>query len=489
MNIPHSNSKMRKLNQAFIRKNEELTGQRHWIDALKHAENFVVRFPESRRGLLQCWNILIILGELEAAVDLLQKGEKTNGLCRRLFSRYISVLHGSSKATRDDIRDAHRVFSKRFFNPKSGHAELPKNPLQRVGLLSGEMRDHAAANFLQPLLRGLVDANVDILAYSTSPSEDQRTDTFKELSSNWSNFHGISAKEAAAQIESDKPDILLNCDWHLPHNRLDITGALTGIPQIDYLQAGTTGIPQIPYNLTDEILNPINEGDYWLGQKNLHLDGGAHVFKPFTGEVIIPQLKREWKGRLLIGSCNHLTKLNDRVIRCWAQILKLNPNVKLLLKSINLDLPEVQERLLARFHRCGITADRLNLLGFTPNYHLNYQLLNKLSIGLDPFPYNGVTTTCDALWMGVPVVTLSGDRPIARKASSLLHQIGASELITYDEESYIEKVTELIGDQKMRTHYHKKLRRQMLASPLCDIERMARSFKGACSSDKLLIPL
>lgn len=474
-------SKKKHQTQKFIRKIVDLRANRQWEDALKLAEGFVSQFPESTLGLSQWWNILMTLGDGEAALDLLSKQEQKYGLGELLFSHYISSLHASSAATRDEIRAAHRVFSGRFFPKGSSAHPLPVKPIQRIGLLSREMRYHASASFLYPLLNGLAETGVDILAYSTSPIEDRISDKFKDVCSSWHNLHSISSQDAARQIQSDKPDFLINCEWHLPHTRLDISRFLPEVPQIDYLQAGTSGIPQIPFNLTDETLNPRVEGEFWLGQKCLYLDGGSHVFEPLVGETMEPNLQRDWKGEMVIGSCNHLSKLNDTVIRCWSEILKLNGRVKLLLKAANLDLPEIQKRILARFLRHGINAERLIFHGFTPNHNLHYQILNQLSIALDPFPYNGVTTTCDALWMGVPVVTLFGDRPIARKASSLLGQIGADELITYDEEGYVEKVTDLINDKKRLIGYHQTLRSQMIASPLCNRQRLARDFNLACS--------
>ena len=483
--MPSHISNLQKTEEMQLFQNIEiLKKKRDWFRIIELSSKLQNRFPNSTFALVQNWSASITLGELDSAVRLLQEFARNFALTESLYSRYLFSLEAASFASKKDIHQAYRQFADTFFPDNQPRSNLPKSKLNKIGLLSGEMKNHAAANFLLPLIDSLTSSGKEVIAYSTSPIDDSRTMKFKSLCTEWTSFHKITSKQAIDKIEGNPPDVILNCDWHLAHNRLDIARELKNIPQIDYLQAGATGIRQIPYHLTDKYLIPKNEANDNSDRTCLYLEGGAHLYTPHSSASDEPALNRDWQGNLLIGCCNHLSKINDPVIRCWAEILKQCPKVRFLLKSINLDLPEIQSHILERFQNQGISQERLLLLGFAPDDQLNHRIYNRISLALDPFPYNGVTTTCEALWMGTPVITLTGDRPISRKGTSLLHQIGAQDLIAQNQDDYIEKAVSLIQDPNRLRHYHRSLRKQMGQSPLCNSARMSEDFENAFQPKK-----
>ncbi|GEM_PF-4352536 len=453
--------------------------ERQWTTALESTRAYQIKHPSSPELAKFEWSILITLGNIEGAVSRLDEYAQIEAFTPSLHACYIFALQASSQASAEDIRQAYSDCSKQHFaTDRYLPQRVPKAP-KRIGILSGEMRDHAASKFLKPLIQALTLLEIEVIAFSTSQLEDERSTVIKNLCNQWHSLANVSTGQATETIQNKEPDLILSCDWLLRHSRLDIARELTpSILQIDYLQAGTTGIPQIPFRITDAWLDPPAEDGYWLDQKCIYLPGGTHVFERPTN-TIEPKIERSHNHSIFIGSFNHLCKINDRVIHCWSQILQQCPQAKLLLKASHLDLPEIQSQLKKRFNQLGIEENQLCLLGFAPNSDLHLKLYNRLSIALDTFPYNGVTTSCEALWMGVPLVTLEGDRPIARKGASLLHQIGATELITKDEDTYIAKVISLIQNEDQRQYYHRNLRSQMIESPLCDIKRMAYDFKNA----------
>lgn len=452
---------------------------RQWLTALEATRNFRKYNPLEPELAKYEWSLLITLGNLDESAIILEEYSQKKALTSSLYNCYLSSLHASSQTSLKQILKAHSDYAEQYFADNQPSFKSTNGAPQRVGLLSGEMREHSAAKFLVPLIEALTSIDIELIAFSTSKIEDERSNTIKGLCSQWHSLARASTSQAIDTISAHKPDQLLNCDWLLQHSRLDIAEKLpASIPQVDYLQAGPTGIPQIPFRLTDPHIDPPKEDGDWLGQKNIYLAGGAHAFeKPLN--AVEPAIERKYDGSLLIGSFNHICKINDHVLQCWTKILKQCGQAKLLLKAGQLDLPEMQVHLKKRLKRVGISEDRVLLLGFAPNPDLHFKLYNRLSIALDTFPYNGVTTTCEALWMGTPVVTLPGNRPIARKGVSLLHQIGASELVVESEDAYINKVVALIEDQAQRKYYHQNLRIQMAQSPLCSIERMANDLKNA----------
>ncbi len=283
----------------------------------------------------------------------------------------------------------------------------------------------------------------------------------------------MNDSEVAQQIYDDKIDILIDLAGHTAKNRLIIFTYKPAPVQITYLgYCNTTGLKSMDYWITDTILHP--EDTVELAVENIvRLQRCWTCYQP---PVDAPEIKPDMPANKIItfGSFNNVSKLNKKVIECWSQLLKDVANSRLVLKARQLADPFIQERISAQFAQNGINNEQLTLLPSTPSYMADY---NRIDIALDTFPRTGGVTTADSLWMGVPVITLAGQRYIERQGASILNAIGLDELITSTPDEYIAKAVTLAKDHKQRTELKSSLRELMTNSPLCDGRDLAQALE------------
>jgi predicted O-linked N-acetylglucosamine transferase (SPINDLY family) len=349
----------------------------------------------------------------------------------------------------------------------------------RVGLLSGDLRQHSVAFFLEGLLAALDVERVELYAYSAHHLEDRVTDGLKPHFSRWTRVVGQSDSTLAARIHDDAVDILIDLAGHTAHTRLSVVAWKPAPVQVAWLgYLGTSGVSAIDYLMADHLAVPSEEECHFV-EKIWRLPETYICFTP-------PELDLEpgappalSQGYVTFGSFNNLIKINEGVLMSWCNVLKAVPGSRLLLKAKQLNDAAVRKGVLARFAGQGISSDRLELVHWAPSRKEHLAIYQQVDIALDPFPYPGITTTMEGLWMGVPTLTLSGDRFIAHQGEAIMANTGLGDWVACDTEDYVAKALAFASDLDGLAQLRSRLRSQLLASPVCDAPRFARNFEVA----------
>ena len=349
----------------------------------------------------------------------------------------------------------------------------------RVGIVSGDLREHVVGYFLESLLREINPERIELIAYPTQPKEDRFSQRLRTYFAAWRSLVGLSDAVAAARIHADGVHILLDLSGHTAHNRLPIFAYQPAPVQASWLgYLASTGVAAIDYLIADSWTLPTTE-EASFTEKIWRLPETYLCFTPPNLEVVVSPLPALTEGRVTFGSFNSLTKMTDEVVALWARVLAAVPDSRLFLKTRPLMGSAVRQGVVERFAIHGIGSDRLMLEGPVPTRAEHLATYQRMDIALDPFPYAGITTSAEALWMGVPVLTLAGDRFLSRQGVGLLMNTGLPEWIASDPDDYVARAATLAGDLQGLAALRASLRERFLASPLCDAKRFARHFEQA----------
>jgi protein O-GlcNAc transferase len=348
--------------------------------------------------------------------------------------------------------------------------------------VSADLFAHPVGRFLLPVLEHLDRAAFEVACYPTTPRRDRVTELLAARADRWRPL--VTDTDRAAEILRDEAiDILVDLGGHTSGDVLEIFARRPAPAQVSWLgYPNTTGLARIGWRLTDAIADPPGDADRLSSERLIRLPDGFHCYVPTadaTPPNALPAGSGETDGTITFGSLNALAKLSDATIAAWACVLAATPRSRLLIRRSGLAAAAAREPLLARFAAHGIAADRLALVaggagGSIEAYH-------AIDIALDSFPYNGTTTTCDALWMGVPVVTWRGTRHAARVGASLLHRLGLDALVGESVDDFVAIATRLAGDRQALAGLRGSLRGRMAASPLCDAPGFGRAMGEAFS--------
>lgn len=376
--------------------------------------------------------------------------------------------------TLEDLRAAHLAYGAAMTqSPLSRRVDSgDPNRKLRIGFLSADLRRHSVAYFLLPVLQHLDRTAFEILLYADNRASDDYTAKFQALADHWRLVNGRKDAELHRMIAEDAVDILIELGGHTAGNRL---GALAQKPapvQITWLgYPGPSGLPAMDWRIVDAVAHPwpISPGP----DRPLFLPGGYHCYQaPQEAPAVA---LRPNGADIVFGSFNNAIKIGPRCAALWSRVLQAVPQSRLLLKSVNMASAMQRERLLGLFAEPG----RITLLDTAPDAAAHLAQYAQVDIALDTLPYNGTTTTCEALWMGVPVIGLRGAVPAARVGESLLLQAGLPELVAEDEAAFVAKAVDLAGDAGRRAALRQGLRGHMAASRLCDAARFAAAFGAA----------
>ncbi|MEI6732676.1 MAG: tetratricopeptide repeat protein [Comamonadaceae bacterium] len=362
----------------------------------------------------------------------------------------------------------------------NGNHREPERCL-RVGFVSGDFRTHPVSYFFDSVLDALVrqtSGRLEFFCYSNHPDNDSVTERIKSLCSGWRSIVELPDELAAMRIKDDEIDILIDIAGHTAHNRLPLFAWKPAPVQVSWLgYFATTGVAAIDYLIADPWTLPEGE-EVNFTEKIWRLPETRLCFTPPDADVEVNPLPALINGYLTFGCFNNLTKMNDQVVNLWARLLAALPDSRLFLKSAQFKEISTQQSVAERFAACGIVPTRLMMEGLSSRaeYLKTYQ---RVDIALDPFPYTGGTTTCEALWMGVPVMTLTGERFLSRQGVGLLMNAGLPEWIASNAEGYVARAVLHAADLKALALLRANLRQQVLASPLFDASRFASHFEAA----------
>ena len=332
------------------------------------------------------------------------------------------------------------------FPPQTAHTNRvdADRPL-RIGYISPDFRQHAVASFIEPILSHHGDEFVTI-CYADVPNPDSVTARLQALVGTWRNIVGRTDEQVARQIVEDGIDILVDLAGHTAGNRLRVFARKPAPVQVTYLgDSTTTGLAAMDYRISDVWADPWYVANV-CRETLIRLPGGFLCFRPSEAAPAVASLPAADKGYITFGSFNSLAKVTPDMLRVWAELLRRVPGSRLVLKNGALRDTAIRQRIEQQFVQLGVPAERVELLGHVESAAEHFALYNRIDIGLDTFPYGGTTTTCEALWMGVPVVTLAGATHVSRVGASLLSQIGLDDMVARNAGRYLQIAADLAGD-------------------------------------------
>jgi protein O-GlcNAc transferase len=448
------------------------------IDASRKALALNPNLPEAWNHL---GNALRQFGQPEQAIRAYRDALRADPKDALIHSNLIYAMHFDPSATGASIAQEHARWWHQHgagFQPMVRPADYSRDPDRplRVGYVSPDFRFQAECFFVLPLLESHDHNQFEIHCYASVHQPDKISDRMKKHADGWQDVRHLSDSELARKIRDDKIDILIDLTMHMADNRLPVFAEKSAPVQVTWLAyPGGTGLETMDYRITDAFMDPPGSDRSWCTEESIRLPDSWCCYDPLIDSPTISESPTAAGGNVTFGSLNSFCKVSDAVLRLWARVVCKVQGSRLLLLC-----PEGQcrQHILATLDQLGVNASRVEMVRpcLRPEY---LQIYHRIDVMLDPFPYNGITTTCDAIWMGVPVVTLVGELPAARAGLSLLSNLGLPELAANNEQEYVQIASHLANDRARLTELRQTLRQRMEASPLMDGPRFARGFENA----------
>jgi protein O-GlcNAc transferase len=459
-----------------------------WDSALASCRRALELKPDLAEAHINLGQTLQELGRLTEAVASLHRGLELKPDSAEAHSNLL-FLYGYHALVDPDEYLAQARHWEEACIPVQEHQAARNRSFQRrplagrrlkVGYVSGDYRQHAVSYFIEQLFAHHDKARIELFAYSTHGQHDAVTVRLHALAEHWVSLVGISDVAARERIEADGIDVLIDLSGHTGHNRLGIFARRAAPVQAYYLgYFASTGLTEMDYWIGDEVLSP-PETDNHFSEQVWRLPRISWSYHAKAAPA--PGWHPDPDGTVWIGSFNNLGKLTPETLVLWAKVLHALPEGKLLLKTKELSDHGNRQRILDTMADHGITSQRIELQdrSATPDWSAHMAYYDRLDIALDPISaMGGVTTTFDALWMAVPVITLQGDRAASRATAAIVGALGHTEWIAGVEEEYIDKVVTLARNAEQRISLRASQRNRMASSPLCDARGLAISLENA----------
>ncbi|HEY3900881.1 MAG TPA: tetratricopeptide repeat protein [Chthoniobacter sp.] len=452
------------------------------IDAAIAAYQEVLRFrPDLSAAHNNLANALKDGGRIEEAITAYRQAIHFSPGNAVYLSNLIYALYHSAEIDAMAIHDAQAEWNRLFTAPLRTGATPPRNvpdPARRlrVGYISPDLHAHAVSFFLAPLFAAHDRAQCEVHVYASVAQPDVVTARLRELADVWHDIFPLSDEEVAARVREDGIDILVDLSMHTAENRLLVFAREPAPLQISWLaHAGSSGVETIRHRLSDDKIEPDDLVDAASTERVIRLPESWCCYAPVDDFPAVGTLPARQHSVVTFGSLNQFAKIKEATLRGWAELLRRVPHSRLLMVC---PPGQAAERASRLFAAQGVDPVRLEL--FAPGPWAAYvQLFGKIDVALDSFPFNGMTTTCHALWMGVPVVSLSGEHPISRTGLSLLHTVGLPEFAAASPAEYLEIAAKWAMDLDRLEELRSTLRARMQASPLMDAPRFARNIEAA----------
>ena len=416
-------------------------------------------------------NTLAIIGNLNKANLSYEKAIEINPNNSRFQSNKLLNLNYNPDFEQKYIYEQHLLFDKQFCkNETSNDLKINNknsNKKLKIGYVSPDFRRHSVAFFFESLIKNHDDKFVDIFCYYNNDIIDETTKRIKNYCKNWRLIFNKSKEQVIQMIQDDKIDILVDLCGHMAGNSLLVFASKPAPLQITYLgYPSTTGMSAIDYRITDKIADPEGSSDLFYTERLIRV---SKCFLCYSGNddfIIKASIPLHSNNYVTFGSFNNFKKINPKVIEVWSNILKSMPKSRLILKNSGTD--QYSEFILNKFYDQGVDIDNIFIYNKIPEISDHMNLYNTIDIALDTFPFNGATTTFEALWMGVPVITFAGKTHAGRVSSSILYNLDLESLIAKDVDDYQKKVIEISNNDQFLIEMRKKLRSKMKNSCLCD---------------------
>ncbi len=498
---------------------DALTAQEKLPQALEIAELGVSRFPEeialqNRLGIclnnlkrfeecLEKYNQILAVApdyfpaRLNAAGSYSLVGE--HEMCSRYyrhalasgeakpehFSSWIFSHLYNPEASAEEILDISRNWGVQqhgnAFRYNNWNVSVEEDVPLRIGIVSGDFRNHPVGFFLESVLRKLQERGVEIFLYSTVLTEDSNTEEFKKLANQWHRSYKDSPDALAQKVHEDGVNILIDVAGHTAHNRLAVFARKPAPVQITWLgYLSTSGLDTMDYIIGDPWVTPKGEEHHFVEEPLVLPRSYQCLSKPTDSPEVAPLPALE-NGYITFGTFNNYAKLNEHVLDLWAEVLKAVDGSRLLIKNQVLTDAAYQNKMRENFVSRGVEAERLAFEPSRSREHL-LESYGRLDIGLDPFPYTGCTTSFESLWMGVPVITRKGNRFLSHAGESIMNNLDMPDWIANDADEYIRVAVEKTADLDALAETRASLRQRIEVSPLMDADLFADDFFEALQS-------
>jgi predicted O-linked N-acetylglucosamine transferase (SPINDLY family) len=397
------------------------------------------------------------------------------------------ALNSLDELTPEQIFEEHRAWGRRASSLLATERLRPtpdRSPERviRIGFVSGDFRDHAVATFLEPLLAHLDRRRFFVAAYADVRAPDAVTARLQACCDLWRPMYGAPDAAWASQVLADRIDILVDLGGHTAGARLRAFARRPAPVQVSWLgYPNTTGLPEMDWRLTDAIADPVGAADA-LHTERLYRLPTAWCFRPHAETPEVTARGDDPARPFVFGCFNVPRKFDDAQLRNWAQVLAAVPGSRLLLKAEPFGDQGVKGSTLDRLASAGIEPSRVDFASYLPTRAQHLAWYGRIDVALDTYPYGGTTTTCEALYMGVPVVTLAGRTHASRVGQSLLTRVGHPEWVAHDGPEFVRIAAGLASDHPTLERLRKGLRAEMQASRLMDEKGFARAMETALLS-------
>ncbi len=393
-------------------------------------------------------------------------------------SNVLVAMQYRSGITLDGLATAHAEFEREHAAPlraewKQQAFDFDPERCLRIGFISPNFCQHPVGHFVIHAVENLDRERFQAVCYSDRPVYDELTQRFAAASSLWRETRTLTDAGLAEQVRADRIDILFDLAGHTAKNRLLVCARRAAPVQITWADyVGTTGLAAMDYLLADRYEVP-SEAEAFYTERILRMPNGYVCYDSPAYAPAVSPLPAMTQGLVTFGSFNYRPKISLEIVAAWAKILQQVPMSRLVLKNRGMNDVTVSGPLMAEFAKRGIDPQRIELQGWSPHAALlaEYQ---RVDVALDTFPYNGGLTTCEALWMGVPVITCSGETFASRHGLSHLSNAGLTETITSNLDQYVQVAMSLASDLPRLKELRSGLRSRMAASTLCDGRRFAQ---------------
>jgi len=455
-------------------------------DRLDDAEDCLCRSLELEPGLAEAHynygNLLHREGRIGEAIAHYRTAAELKPDFARAHSNLVYALNFSNAFSPEEIFQEHRKWALRHAEPLTASARPHRNPRTtgrplRIGYVSANFRDHAVTYFFEGTLIHHDPERFQVHCYSDVEQPDAHTERLRRASGVWRDIAGLDDASVAELVRRDGIDILIDLTGHTDNHRL-LTFARKPAPvQVTWNgYANTTGMSAIDYRITDALADPPGMTEHLHSEKLVRLPEIYMAFSPPAASPQVSAAPETEAGHVTLGSMNALSKVTPQVIAVWSTILRALPGARLLMCTV--PAGRTSDRVTREFARHGVDRARLELLPKLP-FQQFLSAHSRVDIALDPFPFSGTTTTCQTLWMGVPVITLAGKCHVSRVGVTMLSSVGLGQCVATDENDYVGKALALASNPALLREMREGLRERMRSSPLTNGARLTRFLEDA----------
>ncbi len=446
--------------------------------AINACSDAITADPKFFRAYSNLGTALYQQGRVEEAIEALRKALALRPDFASAHSNLLFCLNYDPAWTPAAVFEEHRAWAA-VHGRAAGRPSTGGRALRRVGYISPDFRDHPCAWFIEPVIRAHDPNAFEIHLFSDS-QPDAVTRRLQALGSCWHDIRGLSDDEVADLVRREQIDILVDLAGHTAQNRLPVFARRPASVAATWMgYPNTTGLDAIDYRITDAWCDPPGTTEHLHSERLVRLPKGFSCYQPPSGAPAVAEPPSARNGYITFGSFNALPKIRPAVVAAWAEILERVRGSRLILKSRALGDADTRRRLLAMFTAHGLGESRIELAGALPSHSHHLELYNRIDIALDTFPYHGTTTTCEALWMGVPVVVRAGETHVSRVGVSLLERIGLGDLAADSGGGYVERAVALAGDPGRLADLRAGLRDRVARSSVTDAAAFTLDLENA----------